>query len=736
MRRLLASLGLASALIGCEATPTAPTAAAPVDSATAAPGAEDAPAVAAGPVRLREGQALVRGLNEAALYVADEDHSLLRRVAITPDLAEPPPLLHPMPPPPEGAATESTLALPGRPAQVLALQDRLLVTVRDPGLLMVIAPGDPPRELARVALPADAWGVAVAPDLSAAYVSSAWTHRLSKIDLASRTVAWSIEVAREPRGVVVSPDGKKVFVTHLVGAPLTVVDVGAGAGEATPEAKRLDFPPDPMRARYNEKIGASLGYAALLSPDGRRLFVARHALGTAGGWGGTGTVDVWSTVSAEPIAPARVAPPFGTLTKEDFLGTGSWSADEAGLQAGTASAFTQPRAMAYRERTRHLLVAAEGANALVELDAMSIAPAVHVNRHYALDPLEPAKGSEIRLPTRCGAPIGVVLSEDESVAFVYCRSTDSIAAVRLTRDGVRELSREKHSLETVNAVGGVAWRNHTPPWGAFAYARMSVPDAPADVALGRRLFYDATDAVVSGGLACAGCHPEGRDDGHVWRELLKYQTDKRPTFVAGPSIAPDPREHGDRDDGVRYGKARQTPMLAGRVDAVGPYGWHSESATLVDRIKEGFTLHRWWDNPTDGKTMRMRAEPLAAFVRTGLVPPPREERPLSPQEQQGEAIFRSAKSQCADCHVPKGGYTDRSAMPLRGFAARPLFDEDPNRAYKVPSLLFVGGTAPYYHDGSFETLEDLIDKNLDRMGRTSHLTADERAALVAFLKRL
>jgi cytochrome c peroxidase len=75
-------------------------------------------------------------------------------------------------------------------------------------------------------------------------------------------------------------------------------------------------------------------------------------------------------------------------------------------------------------------------------------------------------------------------------------------------------------------------------------------------------------------------------------------------------------------------------------------------------------------------------------------------------------------------------------MPLRGFAARPLFDEDPNRAYKVPSLLFVGGTAPYYHDGSFETLEDLIDKNLDRMGRTSHLTADERAALVAFLKRL
>ena len=48
----------------------------------------------------------------------------------------------------------------------------------------------------------------------------------------------------------------------------------------------------------------------------------------------------------------------------------------------------------------------------------------------------------------------------------------------------------------------------------------------------------------------------------------------------------------------------------------------------------------------------------------------------------------------------------------------------------------MGSTAPYYHDGSEATLEDLMEHNEDRMGHTSHLTAGERAELVAYLKTL
>jgi cytochrome c peroxidase len=258
-----------------------------------------------------------------------------------------------------------------------------------------------------------------------------------------------------------------------------------------------------------------------------------------------------------------------------------------------------------------------------------------------------------------------------------------------------------------------------------------VPEVPEARALGRRLFYDAIEPVVSEQMGCAGCHPEGRDDGHVWREA-EGRWDKHLHFAAGPSLSIARFD----DKPSPYGAARQTPMLAGRVTATGPYGWHAESATLVDRIKAGFGLHRSYGQPTDGATMRMRAEPLATFLREGLVPPPRQGHEPTAEEEKGKAIFLSARAQCSTCHVPATGFTDRSAVPLRGFRVRPFFDEDPKREYKVPSLLYVGGTPPYYHDGSAATLEALVDEDKDRMGHTSHLTAEERSALVAYLKTL
>jgi len=124
------------------------------------------------------------------------------------------------------------------------------------------------------------------------------------------------------------------------------------------------------------------------------------------------------------------------------------------------------------------------------------------------------------------------------------------------------------------------------------------------------------------------------------------------------------------------------------------------------------------------------------FLRHGLVPPPREDRALTVQEQQGRTVFESPRAACTRCHVPATGFTDRSSAPLRGFKTPRFFDEDPRRDYRVPSLLYVGGTPPYYHDGSAPTLEDLIDEDHDRMGHTSHLDADERKALVAYLRTL
>ena len=87
--------------------------------------------------------------------------------------------------------------------------------------------------------------------------------------------------------------------------------------------------------------------------------------------------------------------------------------------------------------------------------------------------------------------------------------------------------------------------------------------------------------------------------------------------------------------------------------------------------------------------------------------------------------------------MPDPEYTDRMAYPLSP-KLPPIagFEDEPNQQFKTPSLFFVAGTPPYFHDGRFSTLEALIEQNADRMGRTTHLSPEDRAALVAFLRTL
>jgi cytochrome c peroxidase len=178
-------------------------------------------------------------------------------------------------------------------------------------------------------------------------------------------------------------------------------------------------------------------------------------------------------------------------------------------------------------------------------------------------------------------------------------------------------------------------------------------------------------------------------------------------------------------------------MLAGRVNADGPYGWHAESPTIEDREARGFSLHRWGAVPETPKPeLDKRARALFDYLRRGLIPPPRPEGALSPEEARGQELFLSKEGGCVECHDPKSGYTTRKPYPLPLRALAPGFDEDPDARYKIPGLTFLAGHAPYLHDGSAASLEVLIESNGTRMGNTAALNAEDRAALVAFLKTL
>lgn len=630
-----------------------------------------------------QGSVLARAPSGDTLYVADEDHRALRVVAL----------------PLDPAAKARVVALPGAPAQVLAFDDRVLVTVRDPGMLVVLRVDAEAGavELGRVPLPADAWGLAVTPDRRTAIVSSAWTHQVSAVDLAALSRRWSVDVPREPRGVVVR-DGSSAYVTHLVGAALTRLDDLAGAA---PAVRRVDLPASPLRAPSGRALLASLGYAAALSDDGSRLFVARHALGAMGkeAWFGAATVDVLLTAGDAPLAPKH----FGRMP---FLRADkATQTDETKLPGGALAPFTQPRAVVYRKSTRTLLVVGEGDDLVAELDALAVDPTLAPLRTYPVgssyDPVLPVAAS-------CAAPAGLALSEDESTAWIFCRATYDLAEIHL------DPQRADAPYEP------------RPP----RVARLAHDPEGAGASVGRRLFYNATDRVTSGGVACAGCHPEGRDDGFVWHEARFNSAEGTSVnFVGTPENVPE-EEH-------TRGFPRRTPMLAGRVASAGPYGWHAESPTLDDRLTHGLALHRWGAMPRhEPANLAARAGHLVTFLRHGLVPPPRDERPLTPEETRGRDVFTSDVARCARCHVPGSEYTDRTPYPLQKLPRRDDFDDEPAKEFKTPSLLFVGGRAPYFHDGSASSLEELVERNADRMGKTSHLGKEERAALVAFLRTL
>jgi DNA-binding beta-propeller fold protein YncE/mono/diheme cytochrome c family protein len=711
-RATLAAAVLLGALLGCEspgAGPTGVASSAPVaPPASAVASAREGPP-ASRPAPSREGSVIARSPESDALYVADEDRSMVRVLAL----------------PAQVRATRADVQAPGRPAQVLVTRDRVLVTIRKvdagagggEGALLVLQrkPGLELSEVGRVPLPPDAWGIAITPDEGTAIVSSAWTHKLSAVDLKALKVIWSVDVAREPRGIVVLPGGDRAYVSHLVGSEVTRVD---GLTAKEPRVTRIKLPASPMRSPYGVELPASLGYAAVASPSGDRVYFPRHALGALGpdAWFGAGAVDVLLTADDTPLAPPRSARPTArfvagvaaTFDKQPWM-TGANPAID------TMPSVHEPRAVVYRRTTDTILIANEGSNSVSELDALAMDPTLSGSHDYPVgrnhDPI-------LHVPQHGGAPSGLVLSEAEDEAYVFCRSTDDIVILRLPPDR--------------------GYYRVAPPIGI----PLGEPETK-QLATGRALFYDGGNGFLSGGLSCAACHPEGRDDGHVWHEVTFTSVAQSEgaaftNFFAATDLSSITARWGavkfEGEGG--FGYARQTPMLAGRVSAAGPYGWHGESVDLPARILAGFGLHRWLRTDTSDSMSRALVGYLATFVREGLVPPPRAERPLTEEEERGKKLFESPATQCSTCHVPATGYTDRIAVSLKKLKPPAGFADDPNPAFKTPSLLFVGGTPPYMHDGRFETLESLFEYNLDRMGKTAQLSPDERKALIAFLRTL
>ena len=126
-------------------------------------------------------------------------------------------------------------------------------------------------------------------------------------------------------------------------------------------------------------------------------------------------------------------------------------------------------------------------------------------------------------------------------------------------------------------------------------------------------------------------------------------------------------------------------------------------------------------------------------------------QPLSADALRGREIFFTAKGNCTACHVGAnladeryhniGIGMDKPAADLGRFTVTQ--DALDKGAFKTPTVRNVTLTAPYMHDGSIATLEEVVEwydkgghpnPNLSDKIRPLKLTPEEKSDLVAFMK--
>ena len=128
-----------------------------------------------------------------------------------------------------------------------------------------------------------------------------------------------------------------------------------------------------------------------------------------------------------------------------------------------------------------------------------------------------------------------------------------------------------------------------------------------------------------------------------------------------------------------------------------------------------------------------------------------EAHPMSESAKRGRDIFFTEKGNCTACHVGAnladekyhnlGIGMDKENSDLGRFVVTK--DEKDTGAFKTPTVRNVALTAPYMHDGSVATLEEVVDwydkgghpnPHLSDKIRPLKLTAEEKADLVEFMK--
>ncbi len=301
-----------------------------------------------------------------------------------------------------------------------------------------------------------------------------------------------------------------------------------------------------------------------------------------------------------------------------------------------------------------------------------------------------------------------------------------------------------------------------PTWAADPLHELIMPTEEMTVegiALGRKLFYEkALSDDYS--MACATCHQQ--DHAFTDPRVVSLGTDGSPGRRNSMGIMNPAWDHQFFWDG-------RAPTL--EMQAFGPVAnmaemrntWPEVESRLASHPDYPLLFERAFGSPGVDSMRVVKA--IAQFERTFLSFNSRFDRyeyggditALSSQEIYGRDLF-FGEAHCNDCHAAPF-FSDNTILNI-GMNGGSVIDlgleevtglHTDGGKFKTTTLRNIEVTAPYMHDGRFATLEEVVDFYADSvdvnapnisqhmlpwMAGTIDLSADERAALVAFMKTL
>jgi YVTN family beta-propeller protein len=555
-------------------------------------------------------------------------------------------------------------------------------------------------------------GIVLLRDGRQIYVTNAWSDTVSAIDAATLKVVRTLATGFEPTGIVSDQSGETLYVANRLSSDISVIDVNTGQ-----EIKRL-------------LAGRGASYLAL-SADGKWIY-GTHIY---------------------PNAGAFRTPPNSEITVID---TARQAVVERKRLHNVAGVF-------------HVALSADGKlGVAAQLRPKNLVPLAHVEHGWVFGDSLTLFGDDVggtvqvpidELDRYYALPWGVAITPDKSKIFVTTAGSESVTVidVRKLLDFALNFAHNRRQSFVNNLANNLASNlvNDLSAATNYVTARIPVGRNPRGVLLspdGKRLYVanrlddnisvidTSTERVVStidlggpktvnalrhgeqifftadyafqGQFGCANCHLDATIDGLQW------------------DLEPD----GFGKDIVDN---RSLESLAGTE----PFKWNGGNPDMPTEC--GPRTEKFFY-----RSQSYNAQELSDLVSFVYSLPYRPNRyrlangELTPAQERGKAIFEREKykngnpipekNQCAYCHSgPK--YTNQRQVDVgtgKSTDRSPVID--------VPQLPNVAYSAPYLHDGSARSLEEIwtVFNPKDTHGVSNDLTKDELNDLIEYLKTL